>query len=175
VARRQSLKRLKEEARDRRVRAVDPEALHTLQYAARTFRHWRTSLGTIGFTGELPPEVGIPIMNRLDAETDRLWKRARQHANEAAKGRSDHDTSRTMTKERRAAIAADAFVRLVETGGKGKSRSADLVMCAICRPTGEATSMRASPATSSVEAPSPSPSPANSAETPFSRPCFTTA
>jgi hypothetical protein len=34
----------------------------------------------IGFAGELPPEVGIPIMNRLDAETDRLWQRARQEA-----------------------------------------------------------------------------------------------
>src|SRR5581483_2906629 len=71
IAKRQSLKTLKEEARDRRMRSVAPEELHARQHAARMFRHWRTGLGTLGFTGELPPEVGVPIMNRLEAETDR--------------------------------------------------------------------------------------------------------
>src|SRR5579884_1263573 len=110
VARGQSLKALKELARDHRVRAVDPEELHSLQQRARVFRHWRTRLGMVGFSGELPPEVGIPIINRLDAETDRLWK------------------SEAGSEDRRPALAADAFVRLVETGGKGKARSADLVI-----------------------------------------------
>jgi hypothetical protein len=118
VAKSQSLKTLKEEARDLRVRAIDPEELHALQHAARTFRHWRTSLGMVAFAGELPPEIGVPIMNRLDAETDRLWQRARQ---------GEGSSGETMP-ERRSTIAADAFVRLVETGGKGKSHSADLVI-----------------------------------------------
>jgi HNH endonuclease len=33
-----------------------------------------------------------------------------------------------VTQARRAAVAANAFLRLVETGGKGKARSADLVI-----------------------------------------------
>lgn len=119
VAKSQSLKTLKEEARDRRVRAIDPEELHALQHAAQTFRHWRTSLGMVAFAGELPPEIGVPIMNRLDAETDRLWQRARREAKGFSGG--------TMP-ERRSTIAAEALVRLVETGGKGRSHSADLVI-----------------------------------------------
>lgn len=116
VAREQSLKSLKEQARDRRLGTVDPEDLHQRQLAAKTVRHWRTRLGTVAFAGELPPEIGVPIMNRLDAETDRLWQQAKREAE------SDG------VEQRRAAITADAFVRLVETGGKGKARSADMVI-----------------------------------------------
>jgi hypothetical protein len=116
VAREQSLKSLKEQARDRRLGTLDPEDLHDEQHRAKTHRHWRTRLGNVAYAGELPPEIGIPIMNRLDAETDRLWQKARQEAKNAG------------VEPRRAAIAADAFVRLVETGGKGKARSADLVI-----------------------------------------------
>jgi hypothetical protein len=100
LAKGQSLKSLREETRRRRLGAIDPEELHALQHQAKTFRHWRTGLGMVGFTGELPPEIGVPIMNRLDAETDRLWQQARQ----AAGGRGE---------ERRALVAADALVRLV--------------------------------------------------------------
>jgi hypothetical protein len=120
LARSQSLKTLKEEARRRRLGALDPEQLHALQHEAKIFRHWRTGLGTVGFTGELPPEIGIPIMNRLDAETDRLWQQSRQAAKRAA--------GCGAAGPRRSAVAADALVRLVETGGKGKARSADLVI-----------------------------------------------
>jgi hypothetical protein len=109
IAKRQSLKTLKEEARDRRVRAVEPETLHSLQQGARVFRHWRTSLGMVAGAFELPPEVGVPIISRLEAETDRLWQQARQTAKAA------------VTTERRAAVAADAFVRLVETGSSPRA------------------------------------------------------
>jgi len=124
VAKGQSLKTLKDEARDRRVRAIDPEELHRRQHEAQTFRHWRTSLGMVAFAGELPPEFGIPIANRLDAETDRLW---RQNKGEAS-GELLAEAGRLQALPRRAALAAQAFVRLVETGGKGKARAADLVI-----------------------------------------------
>jgi hypothetical protein len=120
TARSQSLKTLRDKARSRRLGALDPEELHALQHEAITFRHWRTGLGTVGFTGELPPEIGIPIINRLDAETDRLWQQRRQAAKRAAGCGAGGP--------RRSAVAADAFVRLVEGGGKGKARSADLVI-----------------------------------------------
>jgi hypothetical protein len=116
VAREQSLKSLKEQARDRRLGTLDPEDLHDEQHRAKTHRHWRTRLGNVAYAGELPPEIGIPIMNRLDAETDRLWQKAR------------HEAKNGGVEPRRAAIAADAFVRLVETGRKEKARSADLVI-----------------------------------------------
>jgi hypothetical protein len=112
--------------------------LHALQHRAQRFRHWRTALGTVGFAGELPPEIGLPIMNRLDAETDRLWQRSRRHPNGAVAGDATlpadagsadaGSAGAGSAAERRNAIAADAFVRLVETGGKGKARSADLVI-----------------------------------------------
>jgi hypothetical protein len=80
VAKGQSLRTLREQARDRRLRAIDPEELHALQHAAMYHRHWTTALGTIAYAGELPPEIGIPFINRLDAETDRLWLKAHQAA-----------------------------------------------------------------------------------------------
>lgn len=128
TAKHHSLKTLKEEARDRRVRAIDPEELHELQHAGRNFRLWRTRLGMIGFSGELPPEEGIPFSNRGEAETDRLWRKARQGANRERNGVLGDGSAGAVAQERRAALAADAFVRLVETGGKGKARLADLVI-----------------------------------------------
>ncbi len=133
VARGHSLKTLREEARDRRVRAVDPEELHELQQRARRFRHWRTALGMVAFAGELPPETGIPIVNRLDAEADRLWLQGRRGANQQRRLADPEESAEqaggvVSTQERREALAADAFVRLVETGGKGKAHTADLVI-----------------------------------------------
>ena len=132
VATGESLKTLKDQARDRRVRAIDPEELHRLQHEALSWRHWRTRLGTIGFTGELPPEIGIPIVNRVDAETDRLWKQSRQQANEQVERETlesvPGDAAAGVAQPRRAALAAQAFLRLIETGGKGKARTADLVI-----------------------------------------------
>jgi hypothetical protein len=130
---------LKEQARDRRLRAIDPEELHALQQRARRFRHWRTALGMVAFAGELPPEIGVPIMTRVDAEADRLWFRGREDANKRRRAESEGSVGpdqlwdatvngSSSTQERRATIAADAFVRLVETGGKGKAHTADLVI-----------------------------------------------
>lgn len=128
VAKEQSLKSLKEQARDRRMRMVSPEELHASQHRARAFRYWRTALGTVGFAGELPPETGLPIVNRLDAETDRLWKQAHGDVHGTLTGEAMAPTGSVSAAERRSALAADAFVRLVETGGKGKAHSADLVI-----------------------------------------------
>ncbi|MCA1846133.1 MAG: hypothetical protein LC792_23670, partial [Actinobacteria bacterium] len=61
VAKSQSLRTLKEQARDRRLRAIDPEELHALQHAAMYHRHWINALGNVAYAGELPPELGIPF------------------------------------------------------------------------------------------------------------------
>jgi hypothetical protein len=124
TAKASSLKTLKDQARERRQRVMSPEELYAAQRRAREFRYWRTALGTVAFRGELPPDVGVPIMNRLDAETDRLWQRAWS----SAKATSGTGKSTAPEMESRRALAADAFVRLVETGGKGKAQQADLVV-----------------------------------------------
>ncbi len=66
----------------------------------------------VGFAGELPPEVGLPIMNRLDAETDQRCRQAK----------------RDGQREGRDAHAADAFVQLASGSGRGKAHRADLVI-----------------------------------------------
>jgi HNH endonuclease len=131
VAKQNSLKTLKEQARDRRVRAIDPEELHAMQHAAKHVRHWRTQLGNVAITVELPPEFGVPITNRLDAETDRLWQEHRRDANRQrcnAGGGLFDDGSTTGLMPRRSTLAADALVRMFDTGGKGKAHQADLVI-----------------------------------------------
>lgn len=125
VAKEQSLKSLREQARDRRVRAIDPEELHALQHEAMSWRHWTNQLGNIAFSGELPPELGIPFITRLDAETDRLWLKAHRGAKDGAAAVGE----RGEVAMRRSALAAQAFVQMIENGGgKGKSTRADLVI-----------------------------------------------
>jgi hypothetical protein len=115
LAKTESLKTLKERTRKRRLGAMDPDELHVRQHKERFFRHWRTDLGMVGFAGALPPEVGLPLVNRLDAETDRLRRRAR----------------RDGSQEPREVHAADALVQMAG-GGQGKARSADLtIVCDI--------------------------------------------
>jgi hypothetical protein len=145
VAKGQSLRTLRDEARDRRLRAIDPEELHVMQHAAMHHRHWTTALGTIAYAGELPPEMGIPFVNRLDAETDRLWLKAHQDANQESRDRQQaladaadnddlfagigHSGCDAKVEVRRSALAAQAFVRMMENGGgKGKATRADLVV-----------------------------------------------
>jgi hypothetical protein len=103
---------LKNEARKRRLGAVDPNELHRRQQAARSFRHWRDELGMTCFAGKLPPDRGVAFVNRLDAETDRVFRAA----------------NKTSVREPRDAYAADAFMTMInEGGGKGRASSADVI------------------------------------------------
>ncbi|MCA1843364.1 MAG: HNH endonuclease [Actinobacteria bacterium] len=129
LAKGQSLRTLKDEARDRRLRAIDPEELHAKQHAAMYHRHWTTALGTIAYAGELPPEIGIPFINRLDAETDRLWLKAHQKGNQSGSSQQAFTDTASSGEIRRSALAAQAFVRMMEDGGaKGKANRTDLVI-----------------------------------------------
>ena len=101
LARTKSLGPVKDAARKVRLAAIDPEHLHDCQVDAQRFRTWRTELGNVAFQGELPPEVGVPFIQRLDAETDRLWHAA--SPDERARSREWH--------------AAHAFARLLSAEG----------------------------------------------------------
>jgi hypothetical protein len=113
LARSSGLRIVKDTARKRRLADIDPEELHKRQRAARKFVHWKDDLGMIRFRGALPPIHGVAFMNRLDAQTDREWRAARKEKRD----------------EPRAALAADAFLRLLgRSGVRGKARTADLVI-----------------------------------------------
>jgi hypothetical protein len=114
VAKTSGLRPVKDLARKRRCEGIPPEELHARQRAAREFKHWKDELGMIRFRGALPPETGVPFINRLDKEADRQWRTARRE------GR----------REARSVLAADAFVELTSaTGNAGaKSKGADLVL-----------------------------------------------
>jgi hypothetical protein len=103
---------LKDKARSRRLKATDVEELHRRQTAAREVRHWIDGQGMVRLAGALPPAVGVPIVNRLEAETDRIRKAARRQGSD----------------EPRAAHAADALVKTLADKGKGKADRADMVL-----------------------------------------------
>jgi hypothetical protein len=109
MAMRSSLAALEDEGRRRRLAAADPEELHRRQHRARQFRHWRGADGMIRLAGALPPTVGVPLMNRLDTETDRIRRAA-------------------ADPEPRAAHAADALVGMLSGAGTGRRTSTDLVL-----------------------------------------------
>ena len=113
AARSSSLRSLKDKARQTQMAALDPDELHRRRHRARTFRHWQDKLGMIAFSGALPPEIGLPIVNRLDVEADRLRRQVKGHGGEAESWQNH---------------AADAFVTLTSGSGKGKAASADLVV-----------------------------------------------
>ncbi len=110
-ARRRSLRGLKDRARKIRLEATDPERLNRRQHAEQHARHWTNDIGQVCGTFALPPEIGVPIVNRWDAETDRLWRAGR------AEGRT----------EERDYYAAIALGRLLCGQGKGHHQRADVV------------------------------------------------
>jgi hypothetical protein len=112
VARSSGLRPVKDTARKRRLAGFDPEELQAKQHAAREFVHWKDELGMIRFRGALPPVAGVAFVKRLGVQTDREWRAARHEKRD----------------EPRAALAADAFVRIVgNAGATGKTRAADVV------------------------------------------------
>ncbi|MFN2557720.1 MAG: hypothetical protein ABR592_12815 [Nitriliruptorales bacterium] len=103
---------LKDHVRRVRLNAeVDRDALHERQQRAREFHHWIDDEGMVAARFRLPPEVGAPLVNRIDAQTDREYKEAWQQGG----------------REPRGAYAADALVSLLAGQGSG-SPSADLVV-----------------------------------------------
>jgi hypothetical protein len=92
--------------------SIDRDVLHQRQVAARSVVHWVDGEGMVAGRFRLPPEVGVPFANRLDAETDRLQRAAR----------------RRRSAEPREALAADAFVSMTKGGGKGRADRADVVL-----------------------------------------------
>jgi hypothetical protein len=103
------LRRLRDTARQRRLRAEDADQLAARQRRLRAFRHWSDDDGMLRFAGALTPAVGVPFLARLDAETERLRVAARRDGDGA--------------EEPWEALAADALVALASGGGRSSSSS----------------------------------------------------
>jgi hypothetical protein len=112
VARNESLRVLKERAKRRRLEGIDRDELAVQQHRARSVRH-RTDdeLGMRKVDMLLPPSFGTRFANRLDRDTDRVWREA-------------HRAGRSLT---RAQAAADAFERMFDGQAKGGRGHADIV------------------------------------------------
>jgi len=111
VAETQGMAGLREEARRIVLGSIDRDELHRRQRAARSVRHWVDGEGMVAGQFRLPPEVGVPFVNRLDRETDRIRRAARKEGG----------------REPREAHAADALLSMAKGGGKGRSGRADVV------------------------------------------------
>ncbi len=111
VAATQGMAGLRSEARRVVLGAIDREELHRRQRAARSVQHWVDDEGMVSGRFRLPPAEGVPFVNRLDAETDRLQRAAR----------------RAKRVEPRDAHCADALIRIARGGGKGRAARADVV------------------------------------------------
>ena len=142
VARNSGLRTLKEHARKRRHQAIGVDKVHRRQIAARCFRHWTNDLGNIAFSGELPPETGVPFVNRLEAESVRVRSKAKK---------------RGGVLEGRAAYAAEALVSMMSGGRRPRAPSSSswstTAPCCVAAPR------TPSDATSSAAATFPSTSP----------------
>ena len=102
---------LKDEARKRRLAAVDRDELSARQHRARSLRHWRDADGMVRLAVALAPAQGVALVNRIEAETQRLRRRA------GAEQREPFE-----------AVAADALMALASGEASGPSGRTELVV-----------------------------------------------
>jgi hypothetical protein len=116
---------LREEGRRRRWEAEAGEKRHQRQRRERYLRHWVDDYGMTRGSFCLPPEVGVPLVNRIDRETDRLLRAASKTLTTDADDGGGEDGG-ALSREQ---AAADALAALV-LGAAGRRRSvrADVVL-----------------------------------------------
>jgi hypothetical protein len=115
VARSSDLSQLRDKAREHRQANSDVADLHRRQLRARHFRHWTDELGMVCFAGALPPETGVPFVNRLELAAQRAKRAAQQAGGQP---------------ERFEAYAADALAAMAV--GEGPSRPARAELVIVC-------------------------------------------
>ena len=111
LAGRAGLGDLRAEALKRRLAAVDPDALSARQHRARSLRHWRDAEGMVRVAVALAPTEGVALVNRIDAEAQRLRRGA---------GAGEREPFE--------ATAADALVALASGKGSGPAGRAEVVV-----------------------------------------------
>jgi hypothetical protein len=114
AARRDALKKLRERGLEKRLRAQHPDDLTKEREARKYHRHWVDRHGMTRYSGAMVPEVGVPIISRIDTESDRLVRQA----------------LRDKSGKTREQCAAEAFALVCATGGKPHATKAELVLVA---------------------------------------------
>ena len=109
VAKRKGLGAAREKGRRLRQGAIPIEELERQRHAARDVHTWTDELGMLCLSARLLPEVGARLLSRLEAETEREWKRGNR---QSTYGQRAHD----------------AFVRMFEGKGRGPTTRAEVVL-----------------------------------------------
>ncbi|MDQ3984913.1 MAG: HNH endonuclease [Actinomycetota bacterium] len=112
VAKKEAFHVLKDKARATKLEAEQHNGLAARQRAARFAHSHSDELGMVHIDLALEPHVGTPIVNRAEAEADRLNKKAR------TKGEAE-PFERHL---------ADAYAALLSGSGRGRSRRPELVV-----------------------------------------------
>jgi hypothetical protein len=114
VAGRATVRALRSRAREVRLAAEgDRETLYERQQALRELRHGRDRDGMVWGHFRLPPDVGVPLVNRVEKEADRLYRGA------------DREARRTR---KHAQFAADALARVVVGDTKPSTGGSEVVL-----------------------------------------------
>lgn len=103
----------KDTARKLKLEAEQHNGLAAKQHASRSARHYSDELGMTHIHLSLEPLVATPIVNRAEADAERLYKAAKK------------ETGRTEPFER---YLADAFVAMLQGGGKGRASRPEVVV-----------------------------------------------
>ncbi|MCA1704983.1 MAG: HNH endonuclease, partial [Actinobacteria bacterium] len=103
---------LQDKARRLKLEAEQHNGLAARQHAARSARHYSDELGMTHIHLMFEPLIATPIVNRAEADAERLYKAARK-------------TGQTEAFE---AYLADAFVDMLSGHGKGRSTRPELVV-----------------------------------------------
>jgi hypothetical protein len=98
--------------RDQVLKRADSARLHEVQRRRRHCHHWFDRYGMVRLSVAFTPDVGVPIVNRLEADAERLRVAAR----------------RTQVEEPFHAHACDALAGMLTGDGPGRSTHAELVL-----------------------------------------------
>lgn len=116
LAARSAVSALRDEGRRLAARdGDDAEEAHRRRRRERYLRHWQDDEGMVHLAAAWPAETGVAVVSRVDAEVDRLVRKARRHA----------DGGEAEPVER---WAADALAGLVVGAASGRARRADVVV-----------------------------------------------
>jgi hypothetical protein len=109
-----TVRALRGRAREVRLAAEgDRETLYERQQALRELRHGRDRDGMVWGHFRLPPDLGVPLVNRIEEEADRLYRAA------------DRETRRTR---KHAQFAADALARVLAGEAKPSTGGGEVVL-----------------------------------------------
>jgi hypothetical protein len=78
LARRSGLTAVRDAVRDRALQQSGPARLYESQRRQRELHHWRDRDGMVRWAVAFPPDVGVPLTNRLEVEAERLRTAARR-------------------------------------------------------------------------------------------------